>query len=65
VSQGRITYSSYGLFVNIKAGYKIVYALAGLSLYYQDYGTFTLYKQKTAAYSDTTIVPTLGIQFAF
>lgn len=65
VPQGKNTYRSFGFFATIKGGYKIIYGLAGLSLYYQDYGTFKLYKQKTASFSGVTVVPTLGIQFAF
>jgi hypothetical protein len=65
VPQGNVVYGSSGMFVNVKAGYKMAYALAGLSIYYQKYGTYTLYKHEKVSYAGATIVPSVGLQLAF
>jgi hypothetical protein len=65
VPQGKTVFPSVGMFANIKAGYKVAYALAGMAIYYQNYGTYRLYKGQTASYSGVTIVPTVGVQLAF
>jgi len=56
-------FSSYGLFLNAKIGYKYVYFVPALSFYYQNYGTYTLVDGSTASFSGATFIPSLGVQF--
>ena len=56
-------FSSYGAFVNVKVGYKYVYFLASLSVYYQDYGKFTMLDGSQSHFSGFTYVPSMGVQF--
>jgi hypothetical protein len=56
-------YSSYGLFLNVKVGYKYVYFVPALSVYYQNYGSYTLVDGSTTSLSGTTFIPSLGVQF--
>jgi hypothetical protein len=56
-------YSSYGLFANLKLGYKYVYVVPALSVYYQNYGDYTLLDGSTTSLSGVTFVPSLGLQF--
>jgi len=56
-------FSSYGLFLNLKLGYKYVYFVPALSLYYQNYGDYTLLDGSTASLSGVTFIPSLGVQF--
>lgn len=57
------SFSSYGLFLNAKIGYKYVYFVPALSFYYQNYGTFTLVDGSTTSFSGATFIPSLGVQF--
>jgi hypothetical protein len=59
----RNSFSSYGLFLNAKIGYKYVYFVPALSFYYQNYGTFTLVDGSSASFSGATFIPSLGVQF--
>jgi len=61
-SQSR-NFSSYGLFLNLKLGYKYVYVVPALSLYYQNYGDYTLLDGSTTSLSGVTFIPSLGVQF--
>ena len=56
-------FSSYGLFANLKLGYKYVYVVPALSIYYQNYGDYTLLDGSTTSLSGVTFVPSLGLQF--
>ena len=56
-------FSSYGLFINLKVGYKYVYVVPALSVYYQNYGTYTLVDGSTTSLSGATFIPSLGVQF--
>jgi hypothetical protein len=56
-------FSSYGVFLNVKLGYKYVYVVPALSIYYQNYGSYTLVDGSTASLSGATFVPSLGLQF--
>ncbi|NML66170.1 hypothetical protein HHL22_13235 [Hymenobacter sp. RP-2-7] len=56
-------FSSYGLFLNVKLGYKYVYVVPALSVYYQNYGDYTLVDGSTTSLSGATFVPSLGLQF--
>lgn len=59
----RNNFSSYGLFLNAKIGYKYVYFVPALSFYYQNYGTYTLVDGSTTSFSGATFIPSLGVQF--
>ena len=61
--QEKQNYSSFGLFFNLKAGYKYVYLLTSFSMYYQDYGTYHLLNGEFLSMSSFTFIPTLGLQF--
>ncbi len=56
-------FSSYGLFLNLKLGYKYVYVVPAVSLYYQNYGDYTLLDGSTTSLSGVTVIPSLGLQF--
>ncbi|MVN76867.1 hypothetical protein GO988_11080 [Hymenobacter sp. HMF4947] len=56
-------FSSYGLFANLKIGYKYVYVVPALSVYYQNYGDYTLLDGSSTSLSGVTFVPSLGLQF--
>lgn len=56
-------FSSYGLFLNLKLGYKYVYVVPAISVYYQNYGDYTLVDGSTTSLSGATFVPSLGLQF--
>lgn len=65
VPQGKTSFNTYGLFLNLKTGYKHFYGLLGLAGYYQNYGTYNLFQNQYADFSGITIVPNLGIQLVF
>ncbi|SNC67865.1 hypothetical protein SAMN06265337_2099 [Hymenobacter gelipurpurascens] len=56
-------FSSYGGFVNLKLGYRYVYVIPALSVYYQNYGDYQLLNNKTASLKGLTFIPSLGLQF--
>jgi hypothetical protein len=56
-------FSSFGGFVNAKIGYKYVYFLGSLSVYYQDYGKYEIPGGETIKFSGFTFIPTAGLQF--
>lgn len=58
-------FSSYGAFVNAKIGYKFIYFLPALSIYYQDYGTYRLLGNREQSFSGMTFIPSLGLQAVF
>jgi hypothetical protein len=55
-------FSSYGLFLNLKLGYKYVYVVPAVSVYYQNYGSYTLVDGSTTSLSGVTFIPSLGFQ---
>ena len=55
-------YSSVGAFLNAKLGYKYVYFLPAVSMYYQNYGTYNLFGLQQESYKGWTIIPSLGLQ---
>jgi hypothetical protein len=65
VPRGENRYSSYGLFVNAKLGYRYVYGIASVAFYYQDFGTYNLFKDEKVSLKGASIVPSLGLQVAF
>ena len=56
-------FSSYGLFLNLKLGYKYVYFVPAMSVYYQNYGSYTLVDGSSTSLSGVTFIPSLGVQF--
>ena len=56
-------FSSYGLFLNVKLGYKYVYIIPAFSYYYQNYGTYTLLDGSKTSLSGSTFIPSIGVQF--
>lgn len=55
-------YMSYGLFINAKLGYKYVYIVPSLSMFYQNYGKYQLLNGSSATFKGLTIVPGVGIK---
>jgi hypothetical protein len=58
-------YLSYGFFINAKLGYKHVFLLPTLSMFYQNYGSYQLLNGNAIPFKGITIVPGLGIRFRF
>jgi hypothetical protein len=56
-------FSSYGLFLNLKLGYKYVYFVPAMSVYYQNYGSYILVDGSSTSLSGVTFIPSLGVQF--
>jgi hypothetical protein len=59
------SFPSYGLFVNGKIGFKYVYLLPSLTMYYQNYGTYKFLESREFSFSGMTIIPSIGIQATF
>jgi hypothetical protein len=59
----KVNFPSFGAFVNAKLGYRYVYFIPSLGVYYQKYGTYQLLNNKTASLSGLTVVPSIGVQF--
>lgn len=55
-------YSSLGAFVNIKFGYKYLYLIPSLSIFYQDYGSYKLINGTSFRLRGTTFVPAISLQ---
>lgn len=58
-------FSSYGLFVNGKIGFKYIYLLPSLTMYYQDYGTYQFLEGAEFDFSGITFIPSIGVQAVF
>ena len=61
-SQSR-NFSSFGTFINLKLGYRYVYFVPALSIFYQNYGDYALLNGASTSLSGVTFVPSLGLQF--
>lgn len=61
----RNNYSSYGIFVNAKLGYRGIYLLPALTMYYQNYGSYKLLNDQTYSFSGMTFIPSVGLQANF
>jgi hypothetical protein len=59
----KMNYSSYGSFINVKAGWKFIHFTTGISCYYQDYGTYPLLGGSNVNLKGWTFVPNYGLQF--
>ncbi|GAB3317594.1 hypothetical protein GCM10027511_28060 [Hymenobacter humi] len=55
-------FSSYGGFLNVKLGYKYVYVIPAVSIFYQNYGDYALLNGANTSLSGVTFVPSLGFQ---
>ena len=58
---GSASVAAYGFFLNMKLGYKYVYILPALAVYYQNYGTFTLLGGGSESFSGYTFAPSIGL----
>ena len=58
----RRNFSSFGTFINLKLGYRYVYVVPALSVFYQNYGTYALLNGARTSLSGITFVPSLGFQ---
>jgi hypothetical protein len=58
-------YSSFGIFLNGKIGYKYAYFVPALSIYYQNYGTYNLFRLQQVGYKGVTFIPSIGLQLNF
>ncbi|WBA41933.1 hypothetical protein [Hymenobacter canadensis] len=59
----RVSYNSFGAFASAKIGYRYVYFLPSMGVYYQNYGTYQLLNNATGKLSGFTFVPSVGVQF--
>ena len=57
------SYGAFGAFANAKIGYRYVYFIPSLSIYYQNYGTYQLLNNASGKLSGLTVVPSVGLQF--
>ncbi|WP_035564178.1 hypothetical protein [Hymenobacter sp. IS2118] len=55
-------FSSFGGFVNLKLGYRYVYVIPAISVFYQNYGDYALLNGASTSLSGVTFVPSLGFQ---
>ncbi len=55
-------FSSIGFFVNVKAGYKFVYIIPSIAVYYQQYGTYPLLDRSSLFLEGFTFVPGISLQ---
>jgi hypothetical protein len=53
---------SFGGFINLKLGYKYVYAVPALAIYRQNYGDYWLMNGQYANFKGWTIVPSIGLK---
>ncbi|MHB1277348.1 MAG: hypothetical protein ACYC1Q_03030 [Bacteroidia bacterium] len=55
-------FSSIGFFVNVKAGYKYIYIIPSIAVYYQQYGTYPLLDRSSVFLEGFTFVPGISLQ---
>ncbi|WP_040396550.1 hypothetical protein [Cesiribacter andamanensis] len=58
----RSNFPAFGAFVNGKIGYKFLYALPAVAVYYQNYGSYQLLAGKQFSFKGVRVVPTIGLQ---
>lgn len=61
--EGKMDYSSYGTFINLKIGRRYVFFNLSVSAYYQNYGKYPLLGGVMTSLEGFSIVPSYGIQF--
>lgn len=59
----RRSFGAVGGFVNLKVGYRYVYFLPALAIYYQNFGSYQLLNNRETKLRGLSIIPTLGLQF--
>ncbi|MDB5234829.1 MAG: hypothetical protein JWR44_1822 [Hymenobacter sp.] len=55
-------FSSFGGFINLKFGYRYVYVIPAVSVFYQNYGNYALLNGQSTSLSGVTVVPSIGFQ---
>jgi len=60
--QKKENFSSFGTFINAKIGFKYIYVVPTLSIYYQNYGTYDIFGLQEESYKGFTFIPSLGFQ---
>lgn len=55
-------FPAYGLFVNGKIGFKYIYLLPAITMYYQNYGTYQFLEGREFSFSGMTFIPSIGLQ---
>jgi hypothetical protein len=55
-------FSSFGGFLNLKLGYRYVYVIPAVSVFYQNYGDYALLNGASTSLSGVTFVPSIGLQ---
>ena len=55
-------FSSFGGFVNLKIGYRYLYVIPAVSVFYQNYGDYALLNGASTSLSGVTFVPSIGLQ---
>jgi len=61
-NQKKQNYSSLGTVINIKGGYKRIFAKASLTTYYQNYKEYRLLNGKDINIKGMSIIPSLGLE---
>lgn len=56
-------YGGFGLYTNIRVGYKYAYFYASFSVFYQQYGSYSLFEGHEYNGGGFTFIPSLGLQF--
>jgi len=65
VPQDEKNIHAFGPFFNVKLGYRWIYAIASLSIYYQNYGRYDIFGVKTSSFTGLTFIPTFGVMGTF
>jgi len=58
----KANFPAIGFFLNAKLGYKYVYVIPAIAVYYQNYGTYKLLEGYTVNLKGTSFIPSIGIQ---
>lgn len=62
---GEKNISSYGVFTNLRGGYRWVFLTAAFACYYQDYGEYELFGGKRESLSGMTFLPSFAVETRF
>lgn len=62
---GERAISSYGVFANLRGGYRHVFLTAAFAMYYQDYGEYELFGGKKESLSGMTFLPSFAVETRF
>ncbi|WP_089321260.1 hypothetical protein [Pontibacter ummariensis] len=58
-------FSSYGVFANARVGFKFLYVVPALTVYYQNYGDYKLLNNASYSFSGLTFIPSIGLEARF